>query len=104
MIVRVLDAANDDLYSAASRLEARQSGVGIRLIREYKVALERMESQPFLNPPVDVPIPFRDIRNALVLRATYRIIYEVRPAECIVLSVIDTRRRPGTWHSRISDA
>ena len=103
MIVRVPEAAETDLYSAAARLEARKSGVGYRLIREYNAALERIESQPFLNPPVDDPIPNREIRNALILRASYRIIYEVRPAECVVIAVVDCRRRSGNWHGRIHD-
>ena len=104
MIVRVLDGAEADLDSAAVRLEARTSGVGFRLVREYGSALERLESQPYMNPLVDDPLPDREIRNALILRATYRIVYEVRSEECLVLAVLDTRRRPGRWHSRILDA
>ncbi len=103
MIVRVLAEADGDLYSAAARLEARTAGIGFRLVSDYKLALVRMEAQPHLYPLVDDPIPSREFRNALILRASYRVIYEVRADECVVLSVIDSRRRPGIWHSRILD-
>ena len=101
MIVRVHESAETDLYSAAARLEARKSGVGFRLIREYNTALELIECQPHLNSLVDDPIPNREIRNAPILRASYRIIYEVRPVECAILAVVDYRLRSGNWHDRI---
>jgi plasmid stabilization system protein ParE len=101
MIVRVLAAAKDDLRSAGRFLEERRLGLGIRLYAEYGAVLERLERFPQMNPLVDDELPGREVRNAILERLKYRIVYEVREAEILVVAVLHTRRRDNLWHTRL---
>lgn len=101
MTVRALDAVDTDLLLAARRLEQARPGWGTRLFAEYQTVLENLERFPQLYGLVEDELPDREVRNAILDRLKYRIVYEVREAEVLVVAVLDTSRRENLWHSRL---
>ena len=103
MNVRVLEPAEDDLRFAVRRLERARPRWGDRLLAEYRNALENIERFPQLYPLVEDELPGREFRNAILERLKYRIVYEVRTTEVVVVAVLHTDRRPNLWHSRLDE-
>lgn len=103
MNVRVLAAAKDDLRSAGRYLEERRSGLGFRLYAEYGAVLERLEQFPQMNPLVEDEVLGREFRNAILERLKFRIVYEVRETEVLVVAVLHTSRHDNLWHTRLDD-
>ena len=77
---------------------------GVRLFAEYRAALENVERFPQLYPLVEDGLPGREFRNAVLTRLNYRIVYEVRVSEVLVVAVLYTGRQSDLWHARITDA
>ena len=103
MTLRFLDFVEDQVNRTIVRLEAERVGTGLRFATEYAEVLEMMQTNPRFYPSVEDPMAAREIRNALVLRATYRVIYEVESAGVLLIGVLHTHRRPGSWHRSLGD-
>ena len=103
MTTRVLDAAEADLVAAHRFLEGERSGLGARLLADYRAALENVERFPKMYSPVEDELSGRELRNVILERLKYRIVYEVRPTEVLVVAVLSTRQRPNSWHDRLTD-
>src|SRR2546425_1012988 len=103
MTIRVLDAVDGDLISAARFLEQRRPEWGLQLFAEYRTVLENLERFPQLYALVEDELPGREVRNALLARLKYRIVYEVRNEEVLVVAVLHTSRRENLWHSRLEN-
>ena len=103
MIVRTLEAADADLVAAYRYLEGERPGMGTRLLAQYRAALENIERFPQMYSLVEDELPGREFRNAILERLKYRIVYEVRASEVLVVAVLSTYRRPDLWHFRITD-
>jgi plasmid stabilization system protein ParE len=103
MKVRALQAATDDLKSAADYLEAARSGTGGRLIAAYREVVRQLRIFPQLFSLVEDDFPPHEVRNAILERFYYRVIYLVKPDEAVILAVTHTSRRPEHWHGRPAD-
>ena len=101
MIVRALEAVDADLLFAARRLERARPGWGVQLFAEYRTVLGDLEQFPQVHALVDDELPGHEVRNALLRRLKYRIVYEVRASEILVIAVLHTSRRDNLWHSRL---
>lgn len=103
MTLRFLNDVEDQVNRTVVRLENERSGIGLRLAIEYAEVLEQLEIDPRFYPRVDDPIANREVRNAAILRATYRVVFEICPGDVLVIGVLHTHRRPGSWHSSLAD-
>lgn len=103
MNIRTLPVAEDELAAAARRLERARPRWGGRLLSEYHAALENVERFPQLYPLVEDEVPDREFRNAIFERLKYRVVYEVRSDEVVVVAVLHTDRRPNLWHFRLDE-
>jgi plasmid stabilization system protein ParE len=101
--IRTLDTAEADLFAAYRYLEGERPGVGARLLASYRAALENIERFPQMYSPVEDDLPDRELRNVIFERLKYRVVYEVRPSEVLIVAVLSTRLRPASWHDRITD-
>jgi|GEM_PF-6981927 len=75
-----------------------------RLNLLWEAGLERIQFQPRAYPVVDDPVGEREIRNFLLPRYGYRIVYELAGDELHVLAFARGRRNSGHWHDRITDS
>lgn len=103
MTLRFLDSVENRVDRTIVHLENERSGTGLRFASEYLAVLEVLLTNPRFYPRVEDPMPTREIRNALVLRGSYRIVYEVDSAGVLVIDVLHSHRRPGTWHRSLSE-
>lgn len=104
MILRVLETVEPAVFAAAREQELTRAGWGTRLLVEYRAALENIERLPAMYPLVDDPIPGRECRNARLGRLPYRVVYEIRADEVLVVAVVHTSQREGTWHDWLPPA
>lgn len=84
-------------------LESERRGTGFRFADAYERVRETLERFPQLFSPVEDDVPPHEIRNAILERFDYRVVYLVRPDEAVILAVAHTDRRPGHWHRRLDD-
>ena len=103
MKIRVLDPVEEDLLQAAIRLEEARPGYGDRLLGQYRRAIELLERYPRLHALVDDGITGREFRDVLLRRLKYRIVYELRESELLIVAVLHTSRDEKLWHPRLGD-
>ncbi len=103
MRIRALQPAKTDLDQAAAHLERERFGAGERLLAAYFAVGENLERFPQMYSLVDDDFPGYEVRNAIIERFHYRVIYLVRPDELVILAVAHTSRRPGHWHGRLDE-
>lgn len=103
MTVVVRPAANAEPMEALGWLVRRGRVTGVnRLWNLYEDGLERIEAAPRSHPPDDDAPPGFEVRYHLLPSFNYRIIYQVRSAEVVVVSLARVGRRPGHYHPRLT--
>jgi mRNA-degrading endonuclease RelE of RelBE toxin-antitoxin system len=100
MKIRFLVAAETDMRDAADRYETLQAGLGDSFLQELSHRLELVESRPRLFGREECSRSRREIRFCRLRRFPYRIVFEIREPEIVVLAVAHARRRPGYWKHR----
>lgn len=100
MTVRIDDAAEAELGDAARWYEARQTGLGERLLAEAVVAFEDIARHPERYARVKFRTR-RDLRRRTLRHFPYSIIYELRSSECLVVAVAHASRRQAYWRNRL---
>ena len=103
MNVRALDSVEADLDLITKFLETQRIGWGFRFVDAYDQVYDTIEQFPQLYPLVEDGLPPHEVRNAVLDRFDYRIVYLVRPDEAVILTVTHTSRRPKHWHDRLDD-
>lgn len=104
MTFRVLDSVDAALDRVVTLLETARDGTGRRLYREFLAACETIQANPrFYAMVEDPPDNAAHYREALLLYASYRVVYQIRDAEVIVVALRHSSQRPGSWHSSLSD-
>jgi plasmid stabilization system protein ParE len=73
----------------------RNREVGERFEAELIEVLDRIAEAPEQGPEVE-----RGVRRLLLHRFPYAVLYAIEPKRVLVLTVMHTRRRPGTWRGR----
>jgi hypothetical protein len=63
--------------------------------------LERLVEQPRLYGYVDPPVRGREVREASPRPFDFRLVYEVRPVEILVIALAHNRRMPNYWRGRL---
>lgn len=92
--------AQREIDEAIAWYEARQLETGEEFYQAVMDALSAIEPDPQRFPPSEYAPSDRDIRQALVQRFPYSIIYEIKPDAAYVVAVAHGSRRPGYWSSR----
>jgi mRNA-degrading endonuclease RelE of RelBE toxin-antitoxin system len=100
MTIRFLVAAEADARDAAERYETLQAGLGNDFLQELGHRLELVDSQPRLFGREDCNRSRREIRFCRLRRFPYRIVFEIRAPEIVVLAVAHARQRAGYWNLR----
>jgi plasmid stabilization system protein ParE len=102
MTLRVHPEANADVTEALAWLIRRhRPNVAGRLWRLWLSGLDAIEADPGRYAIADDAPTGRNVRNYLLPRYGYRILYEVMTTEVIVLAFARGRRRQGHWRARL---
>jgi len=89
------------LFDAADWYDARSPGLGDEFTDEVESKVRDIVRMPRLYPRVYTQRRGHEIRQALVRRFPYLVIYEVTANEVIVVAVIHARSRNRKWRKRI---
>jgi plasmid stabilization system protein ParE len=87
--------AQTDIREAAGWYEDRESGLGLRFLREIRTSLQHIAINPLMFPIVEA-----DVRRALLHKFPYSIYFVNEPEAVVVIAVLHQHRRPDTWKSR----
>ncbi|MBI3126248.1 MAG: type II toxin-antitoxin system RelE/ParE family toxin [Candidatus Tectomicrobia bacterium] len=88
--------AERELIEAALRYELQVPGLGRRFGVEVRRACDLLLEQPALGHPVEP-----DLRQFVLDRFPFTLIYSLPPESVRVLAISHHRRRPGYWRSRM---
>jgi plasmid stabilization system protein ParE len=86
----------DDLVEGASFYEARNPGLGTDFLVDVRRAAQDLARAPERWPRVE-----GTVRRCLLRRFPYALFYRHEPDRVLVLAVHHTRRRPGSWKTRL---
>jgi hypothetical protein len=100
MKVRMLPEAETEAQEAASWYENQLRGLGFDFMDALAIALEAIEKYPRRHAKVPGRFGSREVRRVLLQRFPYKVVYEVRPRESVVLAVAHEGRRPAYWRRR----
>lgn len=93
--VRLLLEVEEELQDTVRFYEAEQQGLGRALIQEVRRACQFIAEHPLA-----ARIERGDVRVKKVAAFPYRIYYQVRPDEILIIAIGHRRRRPGFWRRR----
>ena len=100
MNVRILEEAEEEAEEAARWYERRRRGLGVEFLDSLSRGLEAIEQQPQAFTRLPTVGSAREVRHFVLQRFPYKIIYEVRLDEVLVLAIAHVRRRPNYWMKR----
>jgi toxin ParE1/3/4 len=98
--VRMRREAEAEAREAASWYDDQRFGLGTDFLDALTRALEAIESHPLCHARVAGLPAEREVRRALLDRFPYKVVYEMRGEEAVVLAVAHNRRRPNYWEER----
>ena len=97
MKVRFLEAAEEEMLSAAERYEREVPELGEAFLVEIRRVVDLVASRPRIGAPVS-----KDTRGAFLRRFPYTVIYGEAGDELLIVAVAHHRRRPGYWKDRLT--
>lgn len=86
--LKINSSAQLDLKSAIDWYEAKQVGLGKRLLNDFEKALSRIQSNPYIFQLEN------NYRNALLDIFPYLVIFEIDHQEIIILAIFNTHQNP----------
>ncbi len=89
--------AERELIEAAVRYELQVPGLGERFGEEVREAADFLLEHPEIGRPVEP-----DLRQLVLSRFPFTLIYAVPPETIHILAIAHHRRRPGYWRSRVA--
>jgi len=91
------EEADSEIHEAALYYEGRATGLGLAFLDEIEKTSERILSHPMAYQRVA-----EEVRQALVARFPYSMLYVIEADEHIrVSAVAHLKRRPGYWWKRL---
>jgi hypothetical protein len=103
MTYRILYGARQDALAAEARLEREHPGYGDAFADEFVAAVRAVLDRPRLHPPAADAPPGYEVREHLIRRFNYRVIYAILDDEILFVTVVHAHRRPRSWHRRLRD-
>ena len=98
--VRIGAGAQAEMAEAARWYEAQRSGLGRDFLRSVGLVIARVEAAPRTGSPVS-GIADTDIRQVLVRRFPYHVVYIELPDRAQVLAIAHHLRHPRYWIGRV---
>ena len=93
---RFLDPAEEEMFDAAGYYEIRTKNLGKEFLREVQMAIEEIEENP-----VRWPIGRYGVRQRLLSRFPYTVIYRAEVEEVVIVAIMHAHRRPFYWKNRL---
>jgi plasmid stabilization system protein ParE len=104
MTVVTSPMALEDVDAAAVRLNRERAGHGDALNDLFAEAVREIGRMPRRFPRAEDSPPGVECREAFIERFEYRVIFSFASAEMVeVLAVVHARRKPASWHRRLSE-
>src|SRR4051794_27837554 len=100
MTARVDEAAEEEILNAGRWYEARQAGLGIDLFDQVGDGIIQIEQHPRRFGIAAGGTSNREIRRYRLRRFPYALVYEILPAEIVILAFAHDSQAPGYWSSR----
>ena len=99
-MLRILPEAKWEIIEASEWYDERQPGLGDEFRQAVAHAMLKIGNSPRLYPRLEAYRTQREIRRFLLERFPFKIIYEVRAEDAVILAVAHVRRRPDYWRRR----
>ncbi len=96
----VHEEATAELEAAAIWYEQHRIDLGQDLLAETARAIELIEQSPETWPPWH-KVPHRGVRQFLLTRFPYRVLYVIRGEDALVVAFAHTSRDPTYWVGRL---
>lgn len=104
MTLKVSQGAEDDAAAAVAWYNDQRDELGFEFLDAFQRLLESIEVAPHRFSPVEGANRQRQLRQALMKRFPYRVIYEIQSdRSALVLAVAHVRRHPDYWRHRPSE-
>jgi hypothetical protein len=98
--MRILAPAEAEAEDAARRYDAQRLNLGRQFLDELARAFAVIERWPQAFPRMPTRKALREVRGYALHRFPYTVVYEVRPAELLILAIAHAGRRPNYWARR----
>jgi hypothetical protein len=89
-------AANQEIAEAVNWYESQRPGLGSRFFEDLDHVLSRIEGSREQFPSV-----YRNAHRALLRRFPFGVFFTKYEDRTLVIAVVDLRREPSKWRSRI---
>ena len=96
MTVRFLSAARKEMTAAIRYYESQLPGLGQRFLSQVEKTIHAIIAYPQAGTPLR-----KDIRRRLIPGFPFGVLYSESPGEVLVVAVMDLRREPDYWVSRL---
>ncbi|MFZ4700119.1 MAG: type II toxin-antitoxin system RelE/ParE family toxin [Candidatus Methylumidiphilus sp.] len=93
--IRLLPEAKAEFDAAADWYEQQRRGLGLDFVTRIREVFKRLAVNPKLYAMV-----YRDVRQAIVTRFPYVVLYREVQGEILVISVFHTAQNPTLWQIR----
>ena len=88
-------AAQSEFDEAADWYEEQRTGLGHDFVTKVQATFDRIS-----NNPNQFPVVFEEVRQAIVDRFPYSVLFKAEPKRILVLVVFHHRRNPSIWKRR----
>lgn len=102
MTFRYAPGARGDVFDLADWFDAQTPGIGIQVVQEVQLAIDRILITPSGYSSVRRQPKGREIRAVKIDRFNAVIVYEVLIGAIVILSVTHGRRIRQAWRRRVS--
>jgi toxin ParE1/3/4 len=99
--LRLLDEAKEEMRQSARWYEHKRDGLGDDFLDAVERAFESIEQHPKRFKRVETQNSDREVRRLVLKRFPFLIVYEVLPAEILVVAIAHGKRKPKFWQDRL---
>ena len=99
MTYRFLSPAQTDLAEAMEYYDRASPGLDLEFLREVERTVQRI----VLNPEAWTRVSAHS-RRCRTRRFPYGVFYVIHNQEAVILAVLDLRRHPDSWRTRVAGA
>ncbi|MGH7857257.1 MAG: type II toxin-antitoxin system RelE/ParE family toxin [Candidatus Binatia bacterium] len=103
MKLRYHPEAREELRAAIRVGEDERPGRGVALQQLVHAVERRIQKLPRSAPPWPRLRTSFEVRNAVVRRTPYLLVYAILPDQLVVIALAHTKQEPGYWRRRFAD-